>query len=119
MDSNLFSLSSHLASITFEQAYNSHANFKREDFNTTYKRVYTKEIPGVSFVDVTINKHWVNRDKKMYLDVSIRFSDDDIFNERIYVDTDIYDKYSYKVKDGLLTITLYEIINEEPKFEQI
>lgn len=80
--------------------------------------VYTKEIPGVSAENVSVSKRWVNRTKSLYLDVIIHRGED-VVTCGFKVNTDIYNKYAYSVKDGVLTITLHEIVNEEPTFDLI
>ena len=41
------------------------------------------------------------------------------FDEKILIDTDIYDKYDWKVVNGVLYVILYEKINKKPKFERV
>ena len=40
------------------------------------------------------------------------------FDETIFVDTNIYDKYDWYVNNGILYVVLFERINEQPKFER-
>jgi hypothetical protein len=81
-------------------------------------KTYTKEIPGVSCDNVSISKRWVNRTKSLYIDVMIHRGDD-VETCGFQVNTNIYNKFEYSVKDGVLTITLHEIVNEEPTFDLI
>lgn len=82
-------------------------------------KIYTKNIPGVSADSVSVVKRWVNRTKTIYLDVTIDKGEDELFTEAIVVDTDVYNLWSYFVENGVLKITLYEIENEEPKFDLV
>jgi HSP20 family molecular chaperone IbpA len=89
-----------------------------DDENCTKR--YIAKIPGKSESDVTITKKWVNREKALSLVVSVRDDEKNRTDCRnILIDTNVYDRYSYEVKHGVLTITLYEIINEQPKFELV
>ena len=82
------------------------------------KELWVLDIPGISAENVTVEKMWKNRTKELNLFVTITCGG--IKHTKVkLVDTSVFDKYSYEVKDGRLTITLYEIINEEPKFELI
>lgn len=93
------------------------ASFDTKEVDNT--KVYTMDIPGVSASKVKVNKKWINKSKTLKLTVNIDRGEDKPEYHEINIDTDVYEKYSYKVADGVLTITLYEIINEEPKFELI
>ncbi len=86
------------------------------DANRT--KTYTKKIPGVSAENVSVSKRWVNRTKSLYIDVVIHRGDE-VETCGFQVDTYIYNKYEYSVKDGVLTITLHEIVNEEPQFDLV
>lgn len=41
------------------------------------------------------------------------------FDETIIIDTDIYNRYDWSVKNGILYVTLYEKINPRPDFKRI
>lgn len=90
--------------------------FKTKEVDNTC--VYTMEIPGISADKVNVKTKWINKTKTLKIVVNINKGEEPEYHE-ITIDTDVYEKYSYKVADGVLTITLYEIINEEPKFELI
>ena len=83
------------------------------------KKVLIADIPGISADKVNVCTKWHNRLKELYFVITIDVGNDHFRKENYYVDTTIYDKYSWEVTDGRLTITLYEIINEQPKFELI
>lgn len=93
--------------------------FKSTDDNYECKRTYTMDIPGISVDKVTVITEWNNRNKTLYLIATIDEGNEKPYEEKLYINTEIYDKYSWEVKDGQLIITLYEIINEQPKFELI
>jgi hypothetical protein len=92
--------------------------FKTEIRDADRIKVYTKNIPGVSAENVSVSKRWVNRIEALYLDVIIHRGDN-VETCGFRVNTKIYNKYEYSVKDGVLTITLHEIVNEEPTFDLI
>lgn len=97
----------------------SERKFIRTIDDTSRTKVYTMDIPGIDADKVTITKNWVNRTKSLTLNVLIDKGDDEFYEESIYINTNLYNKYSYEVKNGRITITLYEIINPEPEFELI
>lgn len=41
------------------------------------------------------------------------------FNKTINIDTDIYNRYDWSVKNGILYVTLYEKINPRPDFKRV
>lgn len=41
------------------------------------------------------------------------------FDETIFIDTNIYNKYDWYVNNGILYVVLFEKINEQPKFERV
>lgn len=81
--------------------------------------VYTINIPGVSSDKVTVSKWWDNRYRELYLKVAIDIGNDEFRTVVIPVYHQTFDRYSYVVENGRITITLYEIINEEPKFDLV
>ena len=55
--------------------------------------------------------HFYGKDKVLDKEIS--------FNETIPVDTDIYNRYDWSVKNGVLYVTLYEKINPKPDFKRV
>ena len=91
-------------------------NYKEEKDNSV---TYGYNVPGVR---IECKEIWDNKNKKMSLKFSgsAKILDKEIvFTETIPVDTDVYDKYDWHVKDGILYITLFEKINERPKFSRV
>lgn len=87
--------------------------------DTARTKVYTMDIPGVDADKVTITKNWINRIERLTLDVVVDKGNDEFDEESIVIDTDTYNKYSYVIENGRITITLHEIINPEPEFELV
>ena len=87
------------------------------------KRILQYELIGLSENDLTVKKEFLNRQKETYLNVTGSYKDEltEFENDisiHLYIDTDTYDSYDCHIENGILTITLYEIINEQPKFER-
>ena len=92
------------------------SNYKEEKDN---KLIYGFNIPGIR---IKCEEIWNNREKKL----SLRFyGENKIFNVKncfdktIDIDTDVYEKDDWTVKDGILYVTLFEKINERPDFHRV
>ena len=92
------------------------SDYKEEKDN---KLIYGFNVPGIR---IKCEEIWNNREKKL----SLRFyGENEIFDVKnhfdktIDVDTDIYEKYDWTVKDGILYVTLFEKINERPDFHRV
>lgn len=92
---------------------------KYKDDDENFIRVYTMDVPGKNVNDIDVVEKWVNRYKELSLVVTIKDREKFVHQESIKIDTNIYESYKWDVVDGLLTITLGEIINERPKFTKI
>ncbi len=70
-----------------------------------------------------INENWHNKEKKMYIDIQgSRFfgrDKEERIDIHIFLDTDIYGGYSIQVEDGLIIVTLYEILNTPPEIRRV
>jgi hypothetical protein len=83
------------------------------------KKYLQYELIGLGKEHITIEKKWVNKDRKMFVVVEGKYKDEETgweneININLEVDWRIYDKVEYSIKDGILTIVLFEILNEEP-----
>lgn len=92
---------------------------KYKDDDENYIRVYTMDVPGKNVNDIDVVEQWVNRYKELSLVVTIKDREKFVHQESIKIDTNIYESYKWDVVDGVLTITLGEIINERPKFKRV
>lgn len=85
--------------------------------NNTYVRAY-----NVAGIKIKCEEEFKNSTQKMRLHFygKDKVLDKEIsFNETIPVDTDIYNRYDWSVKNGILYVTLYEKINPKPDFRRI
>lgn len=94
-------------------------NYTQKTNEAECTEVYTIDAPGVSGDKVSVAKRWDNRYKDLSLDIVIDEGNNECRKIVIPVAYKIFDKYSYVVENGRITITLYEIINEEPKFDLV
>jgi len=67
---------------------------------------------------------FINRKKETYLNIKgeCDWADGEYKNTvdiHLKIDTEVYDRYEVTWKDGILVVTLFEIINEAPKFENV
>lgn len=77
---------------------------------------------NVAGMKVKCEEEFVNRTEAMYLIFSGKgkvLNKELTFEERIYVETDIYDRYDWNIKNGILYVTLYEKINQRPDFKRV
>lgn len=93
----------------------------KEDGNKKYL-VY--DVKGFGYNNLIVEKIFINKTKQTQLKVYGAFEDgaSGYKNEidfSIDINTEIYDKYSFDITNGLLTVILYEIENEESKFELV
>ena len=83
------------------------------------KKTYAYEVAGIK---VKCEEIFENKTKSTYLHF---YGEATIlslyrkFDEKIFIDTNIYDKYDWKVVNGILYVILYEKINKKPKFERV
>lgn len=77
---------------------------------------------NVAGMKIKCEEEFVNRTEAMYLIFSGKgkvLNKELTFEERIYVETDIYDRYDWNIKNGVLYVTLYEKINPRPDFKRV
>lgn len=83
------------------------------------KITYAYAIPGIK---IKCDKIFENKTKATYLHL---YGEGKIlnvgmnFNEKIYINTDIYNKYDWYVSNGVLYVILFEKINKEPEFNRV
>lgn len=77
---------------------------------------------NVAGIRVKCDEIWNNK----YKELSLRFygeaeilCEKTTYERKLRVDTDVYDKYDWYVKDGILYVTLFEKINERPNFSRV
>lgn len=76
----------------------------------------------VAGMKIKCEEEFVNKTETMYLIFSGKgkvLDDEFIFNERILVNTDTYNRYDWNIKNGVLYVTLYEKINPRPDFKRV
>lgn len=88
------------------------------------KKYILYEVIGLSARDIKVEKEFVNKTKTTALNITGNMELKDLefeneINAKIYIDTDIYEKYDYSIVNGILVVTLYEKINEAPEFELV
>lgn len=82
-------------------------------------KILLYELIGLNKEHIEVKKEFVNKTKQLYLTIKGEYKDEvtgweNDINIKLNIDYKIYDEVSWGIKDGILTITLYEICNEEP-----
>lgn len=108
----------------------------RDNYRWQLRKITTKDIEEnerkiIQFGSAGFNKEnlfvdslFKNKTKETSLRIHGSRIDEVTFEEKVIdmkipIDTSIYNKWTYRIESGLLTIILFEIINEKPKFEYI
>jgi len=86
------------------------------------KKYLQYELIGLNSKHIKVEKKFVNRTRELFVIVTGKFKDEvtgweNDININLRVDWRVYDKVTYNIQDGILTIILHEIINEEPEVE--
>ena len=94
--------------------------FASKDENGT--RILLYNIAGIGSVEYS--EEFVNRTKETFLNIKGECNlHDELYknsvNIHLKIDTDVYDGYAINWADGILTVTLHEIVNKRPKFVQM
>jgi hypothetical protein len=89
---------------------------------TDNKKYLQYELIGLNASHIKVNKQFINKTKTLYVTVEGKYKDEvtgfeNEINIKLDVDYKIYDKVTYKIADGILTIILHEIKNDEPVVE--
>lgn len=82
-------------------------------------KTYAYNVAGMK---IKCEEEFKNRTKSMYLIFSGKgkvLDKELTFEEKFYVNTDIYDRYDWNIKNGVLYVTLYEKINPRPDFKRV
>ena len=89
-----------------------------ENITSAYKYdtkiVYAFAVAGVK---IKCKENFINRTKEASLEFTGKGKILDVeldFYKKILIDTNIYENYDWKVKNGVLYVTLFEKINEKP-----
>ena len=91
-------------------------DYKKEKDN---KLIYAYKVPGIR---IKCEEIWNNKEKQFTLKFfgeNTIFDNVVSFNCKININTDVYEKYDWTVKDGILYVTLFEKINERPDFHRV
>ena len=108
--------------ITVQTSNTSSVKFINEDFGTIEKNNSITKAYNVAGMKIKCEEKFVNKTQDVFLHFTGKGKvlDKEInFDKTIYVDTDIYDKYDYSIKNGVLYVTLYEKINPRPDFKRV
>lgn len=86
------------------------------------KKYLQYELIGINASNITVKKNFTNKTKTLFVTVEGKYKDEvtgfeNEINIKLDVDYKIYDKVTYDLRDGILTIILHEIINDEPDVE--
>lgn len=82
-------------------------------------KILLYEAWGIPKNMITYSTEFINKTKEVYLNISGKYEKQEIgfendINVHLKIDTRIYDGYEVDIRDGLITVTLHEIENEEP-----
>lgn len=81
------------------------------------KKVIKLNAAGYGEEDLHIYTKWYNKNKTLKLFVCDLKDDKKQYS--LDINYKVYEKYKVEVKNGIVTITLFEIINEKPKFDRV
>ena len=86
------------------------------------KKYLQYELIGVNSKHIKVEKKFINKTRELFVIITGKFKDEvtgweNDININLRVDYRIYDEVTYNIQDGILTIILHEIINEEPEVE--
>jgi len=86
------------------------------------KKYLQYKLIGLNSKNIKVEKKFVNKTRELFVIVTGKFKDEvtgweNDININLRVDYRIYDEVTYNIQDGILTIILHEIINEEPEVE--
>lgn len=86
------------------------------------KKILQYELIGLNAHHIKVNKQFVNKTKTLYVTVEGKYKDEltefeNEINIKLEVDYSIYNSVTWNIADGILTLILHEIINDEPQFD--
>ncbi|MFQ7099147.1 MAG: hypothetical protein ACLRRO_02955 [Lachnospira eligens] len=87
-------------------------------------KIYIYNAIGIPKENIKYETEFVNRTKETYLNIKGEHKVEGIGFENeidvhLLIDTDVYDKYEVDFHDGLVFVSLHEIINEKPVLEDV
>lgn len=85
-------------------------------------KIMQYELIGLNKNHIIVKKNFVNKTKTLFVIVEGKYKDEltgweNNINIKLEVDHFIYNKVTWAIQDGILTIVLHEIINKEPEVE--
>ena len=88
-----------------------------KEVNNTKVLIY--EALGIPKDLIKYETEFVNKTKQTYLNIKGEFNNEiydfaNSINVHLRIDTNIYSGYEVNIGDGLVTVTLHEVINEAP-----
>jgi hypothetical protein len=86
------------------------------------KKYLQYELIGLNGNHITVKKNFINKTKTLFVTVTGKYTNEvtgfeNEINIKLDVDYNIYDKVTYEIADGILTLILHETINDEPNFK--
>ena len=120
-ENNMETLAGTLGCGTLTLSGETHAYpFKVFEENNTKVLFYN----AIGISEFEYGTEFVNRTKETYLNIKgeCNWADGKYKNSvdvHLKIDTGVYDRYEVTWDDGILAVTLFEIINEAPKFENV
>ena len=100
----------------------SSVKFMNEDFGSVEKDNSVIRAFNVAGMKIKCEEGFVNKTQDVFLHFTGKgktLNNEFTSDKTIYVDTDIYDRYDWNIKNGVLYVTLYEKINPRPDFKRV
>lgn len=88
------------------------------------KKYIFYNVTGMNPEEITVEPEWINKTESMYIKINgisdvVYLDYKKTISEKIFIDTEIYDKWECKIEFGVLTIILHEKLNPMPEFSKI
>lgn len=89
-----------------------------------YHKFIVFDVRGIPEDAIKVKTSFVNKTKRMYIEIVGNHHDEYLeykseIHEKIFVDTDIYEKYDFEINNGLLILILSEKVNKKPDFKRV
>ena len=86
------------------------------------KKYLQYELIGLNETHLKVQKKFINKSRELFITVKGEFKDEvtgweNEIKIELEVDWEEYNKVTWSVKDGILTIVLHEVINKEPEVD--
>jgi len=83
------------------------------------KKILQYELIGLNASHIKVEKQFINKTKTLYVTVTGKYMDivtefENEINIKLEVDYNIYNEVDWHTQDGILTIILCDIVNDEP-----